>query len=116
MTRLVEVRSYNLKPGTRAEFHRLVTERAMPLLTQARMDVVAYGPSPHDDHSYYLIRVFDDLAHRERSEAAFYSGAPWREGPRQAILALIESYAEFVIELDDAVIDRLRLRPAVSGS
>jgi NIPSNAP protein len=116
MTRLVEIRSYNLTPGTRAEFHRLVTERAMPLLAQARMDVVAYGPSPHDDHSYYLIRAFDDLAHRERSEAAFYGGPPWREGPREAILALIESYAEFVIELDDAVIDGLRLRPAVSGS
>lgn len=116
MTRLVEVRSYNVTPGTRAEFHRLVTERAMPLLAQARMDVVAYGPSPHDDHSYYLIRAFDDLAHRESSEAAFYGGPPWREGPREAILALIESYAEFVIELDDAVIDRLRLRPAVSGS
>jgi hypothetical protein len=116
VTRLVEIRSYNLKPGTRAEFHRLVTERAMPLLEQVRMDVVAYGPSPHDDHSYYLIRAFDDLAHREKSEAAFYGGPLWREGPREAILALIENYAEFVIELDGAVIDRLRMRPAVSGS
>ncbi|HEX5031884.1 MAG TPA: NIPSNAP family protein [Candidatus Eisenbacteria bacterium] len=113
MSRLVEIRSYNLKPGTRAEFHRLVTERAMPLLERARMDVVAFGPSPHDDDSYYLIRAFDDLAHRDTSETAFYGGAPWLEGPRAAILALIENYAEFVIELDETVIDRLRARPPV---
>ena len=116
MSRLVEIRSYNLAPGTRAEFHRLVTERAIPLLAQARMDVVAYGPSPHDDNSYYLIRAFDDPAHREKAEAAFYGGAPWREGPREAILELIENYAEFVIELDDAVIDGLRARPPVPRS
>jgi hypothetical protein len=116
MSRLVEIRSYNLAPGTRAEFHRLVTERAMPLLEQARMDVVAYGPSPHDDNSYYLIRAFDDMAHRERAEASFYGGAPWRDGPREAILELIENYAEFVIELSDAVIDGLRVRPAIPRS
>ncbi len=116
MSRLLEIRSYKLAPGTRAEFHRLVTERAMPLLEKARMDVVAYGPSPHDDSSYYLMRSFDDLAHREQAEAAFYGGAPWREGPREAILALIESYTEFVIELDESVIDRLRTRPAASRS
>lgn len=109
-SRLVEIRSYTLAPGTRTEFHRLVTERAMPLLAQARMDVVAYGPSPHDDKSYYLIRVFDDLAHREEAEAEFYAGTAWRDGPREAILALIESYTEFVIELDDSVIDHLRSR------
>lgn len=116
MGRLVEIRSYNLAPGTRAEFHRLVTERAMPLLEQARMDVVAFGPSPHDDHSYYLMRAFDDLAHRDASETAFYGGAPWREGPREAILALIEHYTEFVLEMDDVVIDRLRTRPAIPRS
>ena len=116
VSRLVEIRSYNLKPGTRAEFHRLVAERAMPLLEEVRMDVVAYGPSPHDDRSYYLIRAFEDLAHRDASEAAFYGGALWRDGPREAILALIENYAEFVIELDEAVIDRLRARPAIPRS
>lgn len=116
MSRLVEIRSYKLAPGTRAEFHQLVTERAMPLLAQARMDVVAYGPSLHDEDSYYLIRAFDDLAHREQAEASFYGGSPWRDGPREAILALIDTYTEFVIELDDAVIDHLRARPAASRS
>ena len=45
MYSLIEIRSYNLKPGTREEFHRLVREEAMPLLERWGMDVVAFGPS-----------------------------------------------------------------------
>jgi len=87
----VEIRSYNLKPGTRDEFHRLFIEEAFPLLKRWNMDVVAYGSSLHDRDSYYLIRHFDSLAHREQSEDAFYGSDEWRQGPREAILALIEN-------------------------
>ena len=108
MNHLVEVRSYNLKPGTRDEFHRLFLEEAFPLLQRWNVDVLAYGPSLHDENSYYLIRHFDSLAHREQSEDSFYGSAEWRQGPRQAILACIESYAEIVIELDEAALQGLR--------
>jgi hypothetical protein len=36
------------------------------------VDVVAHGPSPHDETSYYLIRQYADLAERQRSQDAFY--------------------------------------------
>jgi hypothetical protein len=49
MKRFVETRSYNLKPGTRPEFHRLVVEQSLPMLQRSGVDVVARGPSPHDD-------------------------------------------------------------------
>jgi hypothetical protein len=104
----VEVRSYNLKPGTRDEFHRLFLEEAFPMLQRWNVDVVAYGPSLHDENSYYLIRHFDSLAHREQSEDSFYGSAEWRQGPREAILACIENYAEIVIELDEAALQGLR--------
>ena len=116
MNRVVEIRSYTLKPGVRDDFHRRVVEDVMPLLGRAGMDVVAFGPSPHDENSYFLIRAFDSLAHRESSEDAFYGGASWREGPREAILARIEAYTQFVLELDEAVIDSLRSRPAAARS
>ena len=104
----VEVRSYNLKPGTRDEFHRLFLEEAFPMLQRWKVDVVAYGPSLHDENSYYLIRHFDSLAHREQSEDSFYGSAEWRQGPREAIIACIENYAEIVIELDEAALQGLR--------
>jgi hypothetical protein len=104
----VEIRSYNLKPGTRDEFHRLVLERSMPMLERWKVDVVAFGPSPHDEDSYYLIRRYESLADRERSQDAFYGSDEWRKGPREAIVALIISDTSVVIELDEAAVQGLR--------
>ncbi|HLO29110.1 MAG TPA: NIPSNAP family protein [Anaerolineales bacterium] len=108
MNHFIEIRSYNLKPGTRTEFHRLFLEEAMPLLERWKVDVVAYGPSLHAENSYYLMRRYDSLAHREQSEEAFYGSDDWRKGPREAILALIENYTEIVLELDEVAVQSLR--------
>jgi len=108
MNHFVEIRSYNLKPGTRDEFHRLFIEEAFPMLKRWNVDVVAYGPSLHDENSYYLMRRFDSLAQREQSEDAFYSSDEWRQGPREAIVSLIENYTEVVLELDEATLRGLR--------
>ena len=97
MNHFIEIRSLNLKPGTRQEFHRLYIEEAMPLLQRFHVDVVAYGPSLHDENSCYLMRRFDSLAHRNQSEESFYGSEEWRKGPREAVLACIENCAEAVI-------------------
>ena len=108
MNHFVEIRSYNLKPGTREEFHRLFLEQAFPMLKRWNVDVVAYGLSLHDENSYYLIRRFDSLAHREERENAFYGSDEWRQGPREAIIACIENYTEFVFKLDEVTVQGLR--------
>ena len=78
------------------------------MLKRWNVDVVAYGPSLHDEDSYYLMRRFDSLAHREESEDAFYNSDEWRKGPREAIVSLIENYTEVVIELDEVTVKGLR--------
>lgn len=108
MTNFIEIRSYNLKAGTRDEFHRLFLEESMPLLKRWNMDVVAHGPSLHDENSYYLMRRFESMAHRDESENAFYGSDAWRQGPREAIIALIENYTEIILELDDVTVKGLR--------
>lgn len=109
MTHYVEIRSYSLKPSTRDEFHRLFLEKALPMLQRWKVDVVTYGPSLHDSDSYFLMRRYDSLAQREESENAFYGSDEWRQGPREAILALIESYTEIVLEVDEAILQGLRV-------
>ena len=74
------------------------------------MDVVAFGPSPHDASSYYLIRAYESLAERQVSQDAFYSSAEWRQGPREAIISLIESDTSIVLEMEAAVVDLLRMQ------
>ncbi|HSF16774.1 MAG TPA: DUF4440 domain-containing protein [Vicinamibacteria bacterium] len=107
-SRVLEIRSYNLKPETRGRFHRLFVTEVLPMLERREVDVVAYGPSLHDDFSYYLMRSFASLQDREQREDAFYGSDEWRKGPREAILADIESYVTVVIEVDERTLHGLR--------
>ena len=108
MNHLIEIRSINLKPSTREEFHRLYIEEALPLLQRWNFDVVAHGLSLHDENSYYVIRRFDSLAQREQMEDVYYGSDDWRQGPREAILALMETYTDIVFELDEVIVQGLR--------
>ena len=108
MNHFIEIRSLNLKLGTRDQFHRLYIEEALPLLRRWNFDVVAHGPSLHDENTYYVIRRFDSLAEREKMEDAYYASDDWRQGPRERILALIESYVDVVLEVDEVTVRGLR--------
>ena len=95
-SRLVEIRAYKLVPGTRAEFH-LAMSRALELVRDYGMDVVAHGHSSEED-GYFLIRAFDDRAHLKAQQdglAALCSAAGFGFGvhrtdhpPETALLTL----------------------------
>lgn len=104
----MEIRSYNLKPGTRDRFHQAFLNDALPLLKKWKVDVVGYGPSLHDKDSYFLMRGFAGVDQRQRSEDAFYGSDEWKQGPRERILADIDSYTTIVVRLDAATINGLR--------
>jgi len=108
MHHFIEIRALTLKPRTRDKFHRLYIEEALPLLKRWKFDVVAHGPSLHDENSYYVIRRFNSLAQRDEMEDAYYASDDWQKGPREAILALIENYTDIVFELDEVTVQRLR--------
>ncbi|MDO4693430.1 MAG: NIPSNAP family protein [Eikenella sp.] len=73
MQKLVEIRSYRLKPGSGAAFERVVREESAPLHAAFGIDVIAFGLSEHDADAFYLIRAFDDLAHLHSAQQAFYA-------------------------------------------
>jgi hypothetical protein len=105
---VVEIRSYNLKPGTRDRFHQRFLAEALPMLRRWKVDVVAFGPSLHDSDSWFLMRAFAGVDQRQKSEDAFYGSDEWRHGPRDAILADIVSYTTVVVRVDDAALGALR--------
>jgi ketosteroid isomerase-like protein len=106
--RMVEIRSYNLKPGTRDRFHQLFLKEALPMLKRWKVDVVGYGPSLHDKDSYFLIRAFEGLEQRQKSEDAFYGSEEWIKGPRERVLADIDSYTTIVVQLDELTVQGLK--------
>jgi hypothetical protein len=97
MEEVVEIRSYNLKAGTRQQFQTILLEQALPLLSKWKMEVVAYGPSLHDENSFFLARAYSNLNHRQQSQDAFYRSVDWVDGPREAALALVDNYTTIVI-------------------
>ncbi len=105
---LVEIRAYRLKPGTRADFHAAVTNRALPMVRAYGMDVVSHGPVPNDENGYFLVRSFASLAELTAQEDEFYGSAPWREGPREALVSRIATYVDTLLWLSPAAIADLR--------
>jgi ketosteroid isomerase-like protein len=115
--RVVEVRAYTLKPGTRERFHERFVRESLPMLARWKVDVLGYGPSLHDTDSWFLVRAFPSVPERQQSEDAFYGSQEWLTGPRAAVLADIDTYATVVVRLDAATIDRLRAGlPSSAGS
>jgi ketosteroid isomerase-like protein len=113
---VLEVRIYTLKPGVREAFHARFVRESLPLLQRAGVDVVAFGPSLHDRDSYYLMRAFRSVEERERAEARFYGSREWREGPRDAVLAAIETYTTAVLSVDPPTLKGLRDMPNPSSA
>ncbi|TMR89102.1 NIPSNAP family protein [Nonomuraea basaltis] len=108
---ILEIRTYRLKPGTRAEFVRVMREESVPLVKKYGIDVIDCGASLVDEDGHeeaYLIRTFSSLeAHREQEEA-FYSSREWQQGPREAIVSRIESYHTIVVEASPEAVQALR--------
>lgn len=112
MSRIIEIRTYNLKPGTHEKFASLARDVVRPMLQAHGTDVVANCGSLTDENTHCLIRAYATTAERESSQAEFYGGALWREGPRDAVLSCIENYATVVLTANEATINSLRDAPA----
>jgi hypothetical protein len=108
MNRVLEIRTYTLKPGTREQFHSFVMEFSLPMLKRWGVDVVLVGPSLHDDVSYVLMRSYADLRDRQESQDAFYGSDEWKNGPREPILALIETFTSVVLPVTPEALNAYR--------
>ncbi|HUZ58614.1 MAG TPA: hypothetical protein VMU83_07520 [Hanamia sp.] len=99
MDATIEILILNLKPGIRDKFHQVYVAQSLPLLRKWEINVIAHGPSTHDENTYFVIRSFKSLEDRQTSEDAFYDSNEWKTGPRTAILSFIESSATLVVPI-----------------
>ena len=105
--KLIEVRTYRLKPDCAERFVAAVRE-ALPLVRASGMDVVAFGRSDHEHESFHLIRAFASREQLVAQQDAFYGSAAWREGPRQALVECLDTYLNTLLWLPGEAIDALR--------
>ncbi|MGH8778513.1 NIPSNAP family protein [Paraburkholderia sp.] len=108
MNRLLEVRTYRLKPGALDAFHTVMQHQAVPMLRARGMDVVCHGRSDHESESYYLVRAYASRQALDAEQTAFYNSAEWIEGPRKALVVHIDTYVNTLLWASDDAVDSLR--------
>jgi hypothetical protein len=102
---IVEMRTYTLKPGKRAEFLEIFRTKSMPAHTEIGMRIAGPFPSLEDPDVFFFMRGFPDLASREPMKAKFYEGELWKRELEGVLMPMIEKYDVVLVEDAD---DRIR--------
>ena len=105
---VLEIRTYKLHPGARAEFDAIFRNETLPLLTAFGIDVVGTAASATDDCHYLLVRAFPSLEARVDQSEAFYGSEQWLTQLDRRVMACIESYHTVVVEADGTMREGVR--------
>lgn len=95
---IVEVRSYRIKPGRRAEFIEFFQERAVPALNAHGMQV--FGPllDLENPNKFVWLRIFPSLEEHQQMRDAFYSSEVWKNELEAIAMPMLESYDVILCE------------------
>ncbi len=95
---IVEVRTYRLKLGRRADFLDIFETRSMPL--HERIGIQIVGPLLDIENAdvFVFLRAFPSLEERDRMKAIFYNGPEWTDELEPILMPMIESYSAVLTE------------------
>ena len=95
---VIEMRTYTIKPGKRAEFLEIFRTRSMPAHAAIGMRILGPFLSIEDPDVFFFMRGFPDLASREPMKSQFYDGPLWKNELESVLMPMIERYDVVVIE------------------
>jgi NIPSNAP protein len=95
---IVEVRSYRIKPGHRAEFVQLFQTRAVPALRAHGMKVMGPLLDVENPNKFVWLRSFPSLEDRDRMKDAFYGSDLWKNELEGIAMPMIDSYDVILCE------------------
>lgn len=95
---IVEVRSYKIKPGRRADFIHFFETRAVPALSSHGMKILGPLLDLENPDKFVWLRSFPSLDERERMKSAFYEGELWKNELESIAMPMLESYEVVLCE------------------
>ena len=95
---IVEVRSYRIKPGCRAEFIEFFETRAVPALRAHGMKVIGPLLDVENPNKFVWLRGFPSLEERDRMKEAFYEGELWKNELERVAMPMLDSYDVILCE------------------
>jgi heme-degrading monooxygenase HmoA len=96
---IVEMRTYKLKPGARAEFLEVFRVKTIPAHEEIGMKILGPFSSIEDPDTFFFMRGFPDLESREPMKAKFYEGELWKSELENKLMPMLEKYD--VVLVDD---------------
>ena len=100
---IIEMRTYRIKPGLRAEFLRMFESRSVPAHQEIGMKILGPFLSVEDADTFFFMRAFPDLESREPMKARFYEGELWKRELEHIMLPMIEKYDVVLVEAKDGL-------------
>jgi NIPSNAP len=102
---VVEVRTYRIKPGRRAEFVELFQNRAGP--AQRDLGIPVIGPllDTQDPDVVVWLRAFPSERERAPIKASFYDGPLWKDELEGLVMPMLAEYSAVVCEVPPAFLD-----------
>ncbi len=95
---IVEMRTYKLKPGMRAQFLKIFRSKTIPKHVELGMKILGPFLSVEDADTFFFMRGFPDLASREPMKAAFYEGDLWKRELENTLMPMIDRYEVVVVD------------------
>lgn len=95
---IVEVRSYRIKPGRRAEFIEFFETRSIPALRSHGMKVLGPLLDLENPNKFVWLRSFPSLEDRDRMRDAFYESELWKNDLEAIAMPMLESYDVILCE------------------
>lgn len=97
---IVEMRTYRIVPGKRAEFLEIFRTKSVPAHAEIGMRILGPFLSLEDPDTFFFMRGFPDLASREPMKARFYEGELWKRELEHVLMPMIVTYE--VVLVDDS--------------
>lgn len=92
MSRVIEMRTYKLKPGLRTAFLEIFRTRSMPAHAAIGMGIVGPFLVVDDPDAFFFMRTFPDMALRDEMKDRFYEGPLWKNELEAVVMPMIEKY------------------------
>src|ERR1700730_1845994 len=95
---IIEMRTYKIKAGLRAEFLKIFESKGRPAHEKIGMKILGPVLSVEDAHTFFWMRACPELKSREPMRDQFYEGKLWKEELEQKLMPTIEKYDGVVVE------------------
>jgi len=101
---IVEVRSYRIKPGKRADFIDLFEKRAIPAQRSYGMKIMGPLLDVENPNKFVFLRSFPSLEAREQMKNDFYGGELWKNELEAIAMPMLDSYDVILCETSDGYV------------